>query len=279
MKIARVFPRITKATPRDSLTFFSYPPFDRPEILEGIDEVHISVAFTWDMEKAENLAYQWETLGVPVKIGGPAFKKKGSEFVPGMYLKQGYTITSRGCDKNCWFCGVPEREGHKVTEYPIKDGWNILDDNLLACSDDHIKAVFKMLKRQKHAPEFTGGIEPEHLKPWHCKLMKEVKTKSIYTAYDTPDDYEPLVNAGKMFREAGFTIQSHALQCYVLIGYHRDTFEKAEKRLTDTIKAGFMPYAMLYKSDDGIVKPEWKPFQREWLRKEIVATKMKEAQP
>ena len=77
--------------------------------------------------------------------------------MPGLYLKHGYTITSRGCHNNCWFCSVPKREG-ALRELPINDGWNILDDNLLACSENHIRAVFEMLKRQKHKPEFTGGI-------------------------------------------------------------------------------------------------------------------------
>lgn len=70
MKIARVFPRKTAATPYDDLVFFDSPlMLSLPEI----DEVHISVAFTYDRRKAEDLAFQWEIVGVPVKIGGPAY--------------------------------------------------------------------------------------------------------------------------------------------------------------------------------------------------------------
>ena len=106
--------------------------------------------------------------------------------------------------------------------------------------------------------------------------MKEASTKRLYCAYDTPDDYEPLLQAGRIFQEAGFTKASHALCCYVLVGYRGDTFEKAEKRLVDTVKAGFMPYAMLYKDKNGTVDEEWRKFQREWCRPIIVATKVKE---
>lgn len=63
MKIARVFPRKTKATPDDSLAFFGDPPLLS---LPDIDEVHVSVTFTEDRKKAEALAYQWEMIGVPV---------------------------------------------------------------------------------------------------------------------------------------------------------------------------------------------------------------------
>ncbi len=86
MKIARVFPRQTSATPTDSMAFFDVPPMlGLPEI----EEVHVSVAFTWDMAKAEWLAHQWEIVGVPVKLGGPAFNLPSGDFVPGMYLKHG----------------------------------------------------------------------------------------------------------------------------------------------------------------------------------------------
>ena len=57
----------------------------------GIDEVHISVAFTYDIPKAEQLYRAWEKLGVPVRIGGPAFgDRMGNTFIPGLYLKRIY---------------------------------------------------------------------------------------------------------------------------------------------------------------------------------------------
>ena len=144
-RIARVFPRKTKATPDDALTFTSVPPKDG---LADIDEVHVSVAFTYDLPKAEMLADAWRTLGVPVFVGGPAFNHPGGDFVPGMYLKKGYVITSRGCHNRCWFCSVPMREGGILRELPITEGHIVLDDNLLACSEQHIRDVFEMLKHQ-----------------------------------------------------------------------------------------------------------------------------------
>lgn len=273
MKIARVFPRKTSMTPSDALAFVNSPPplLAMPEV----NEVHISVAFTWDMPTAEQLYTMWKAVGVPVKMGGPAFNKKGGEFVPGRYVKAGCTITSRGCPNHCWFCAVPKREGG-LTELPIHDGWNVLDDNLLACSDEHVEAVFQMLDRQPHRATFTGGLEAKILKPWHAKRLKEIKAARMYFAYDTPDDYEPLVEAGKILRAEGHTLESHNLCCYNLIGFKGDTFEKAEKRLTDTIRAGFMPYAMLYRADDGIRDKNWMKFQREWCRASIVGAKISE---
>jgi hypothetical protein len=99
-RIARVFPRRTTATPTDALAFVDCPP---PRLFPlEVDEVHVSCVFTEDRKRAEELAFQWDALGVPVKVGGPAYNDPGGDFIPGMYLKHGYTITSRGCTKKCW---------------------------------------------------------------------------------------------------------------------------------------------------------------------------------
>lgn len=273
MQIARVFPRRTRATPDDELVFTT-PPSKKG--IPDIDEVHVSVAFTYDLPKAEQLAEAWSKIGVPIKMGGPAFNEAGGDFTPGLYLKQGYVITSRGCPNRCWFCSVPSREGYQLRELPITNGHNILDDNLLACSESHIRAVFEMLGRQSEYPIFTGGLEAKLLKPWHVELLRQVKTKRMYFAFDTPDDYEPLVEAGKLLRQGGITQASQRAACYVLIGYQGDTFDKAEGRLRAAWQAGFLPYAMLYRDESGNSDHEWRQFQRLWLRPQIVATTLKQ---
>ncbi len=273
MKIIRVFPRRTNATPIDPLAY--YGP---PDLFAEADEVHISVAFTWDLPEAEKLAKQWAAVA-PVRVGGPATGEPGGEFVPGRYLKPGYVITSRGCPNRCWFCSVWKREGD-VRELPIRDGWDVLDDNLLACSDDHIQQVLIMLRQQKrqgHRILLTGGLEAARLKPWHVAWLRDLKPRRIFFAYDTPDDMEPLRMAGQMLLAAGFTTASHTLRCYVLIGYRNDTFEKAEKRLRESIDAGFMPMAMLYRDETGERDINWARFQKLWARAAIVAGIMRKA--
>lgn len=270
--IVRVFPRRTSATPDDPLAFTGPPPKGG---VRGADEIHISVAFTYDMEKAERLAEQWSSIGLPVRLGGPAFNTPGGEFVPGRYLKYGYVITSRGCPNRCWFCAVPQREGGVLRGLPITEGWNVLDDNLLACSERHIRAVFAMLARQSERPSFTGGLEARLLRPWHVDLLRQVKTKRMFFAYDTPDDYEPLVEAGRLLRAGGITQTSHRAACYVLIGYPGDTMEAAEERLLDTYRAGFWPFAMLYRDKSGRQSNEWHKFQRMWVKPSIIYGRLK----
>jgi len=260
----RVFPRKTKATPDDDLCFFGEPPLFPIE-----DKVHVSCSFTYDKSRAEYLAEQWHRQGYDVELGGPAYDDFGSEFVSGRYMKKGYVITSRGCNNKCWFCYVWKREG-RIRELPIVDGWNILDSNLLQCSESHIRNVFAMLKRKRQKAEFTGGLEAKILQDWHINLLADLKPKTVYFAYDTPDDYEPLVRASKMIKPAVFSEKSHNVCCYVLIGYPKDTFSQAETRLKQVLDLGLMPFAMLYRDNKGQYDSEWRKFQRLWARPTII---------
>jgi hypothetical protein len=272
-RIARVFPRKTAATPDDELAFVGPPPTGRLKSdwfdygLE-LDEVHISVAFMEDRSVAEALAQDWKHFAHKLVIGGPAYDDPGGDFVPGMYVKKGYVVTSRGCPNRCWFCKVPQREGREMRELPITEGWNVLDSNILACSHEHFKAVCEMLKRQPRKADFTGGLEAARLKWWHVEQLWHLRPNQMFFAYDTQDDLEPLVEAGNMLRKADFT-RRH-MRCYVLIGYPKDTLSHAEDRLVDAWRAGYMPMAMLWSGKDGQTQgKEWKTLQREWARPAI----------
>ena len=242
-----------------------------PGFFDECDEVHISVAFQWDLRLAERLARAWQCVA-PTRIGGPATGERGEDFEPGMYVRQGYTITSRGCPNRCWFCSVWRREGD-VRELPIRDGWNVLDDNLLACSDEHVRAVFAMLGRQRQAAQFTGGLEAARLKPWHAKALKKLKPRQVFFAYDTPDDLEPLREAGRLMLGAGFTVASHRLRCYVLCGWPKDSTHAADGRMHEATEAGFTPMAMAWRGKNGSRSAEWTTFQRTWARPAIIHTR------
>lgn len=273
-RIARVFPRKTSMTPCDDLVFFGPPTLEA--FASDIDEVHISVTFTWDLEKAEQLYYDWQIIGVPVEVGGPAFDDRMGDFTPGLYLRDGMTVTSRGCTKDCWFCSVPRCAHGIIRELPVQDGWDILDDNILGTSEPHFRAVIEMLRRQKERAVFSGGLEPALLQPWQAELLKSINPRTMYTAYDTKDDYEPLRQMAKILWGAGFKPSAHQVKCYCLCGYDGDSCDAAEKRMDQIMDAGFLPFAMLYRDDSGSVDAEWRRFQREWANAVIVGKKFAE---
>ena len=274
MRVARVFPRKTNASPDDPLAFFGPPTVEVMDM--DIDRVDISVTFTWDIPKAEELYELWQILGVPVEVGGPAFDDRMGDFTPGQYLKVGNVFTSRGCTKDCWFCSVPRCAHGVIRELPIYDGYNIMDDNILGTSRDHFTKVIEMLKRQNRRPVFTGGIEPALITPWHAEMLKSVNPATIYTAYDTRDDYEAIVYMASTMWDAGFKPSSHQIKCYCLCGYKGDSFDAAEQRMNQIMDVGFLPFAMLYRDEEGNVEDSWKKFQRVWANSYIVGSKFSE---
>lgn len=270
MKLIRVFPRRTKATPDDALALCR-----PPELFDDADEVHISVAFTNDMPRAEQLAEHWRHVA-PVKIGGPAYGDSTLDFVPGLYIKHGYTITSRGCPRRCWFCKAWKQFPEATPLPAIAEGWNVLDDNLLACPRPHVEAVFDMLRQQKRRVGFTGGLEALSLQDYQVDLLASLKPRpSCFFAYDPGDEFEPLADASRRLLAAGFTVASHRLRCYVLIGYPKDSFADATKRLEQIQGAGFTPMAMLWRPGNKAEErytPDmvWHRFQRRWARPAII---------
>lgn len=273
MRLIRVFPRRTKATPTDELARFG-----PPGLFDEADEIHVSVTFTYDRPHAEWLAEQWRPVA-PVKVGGVAYGDSSLEFIPGRYVRPGYTITTRGCPRRCWFCEV-WKKWPTVNCLPIHPGWNILDDNLLAAPRPHVEAVFAMLRQydRKQRVEFTGGLEALSLEDYQVELLASLRPQpNMFFAYDPGDELATLESAARRMLEAGFSRASHRLRCYVLIGYPKDTFAAAERRLRQMLELGFTPFAMLWKPDDNIrsqekwrPKPEWRAFQRRWARPAIV---------
>jgi hypothetical protein len=274
--LARVFTRKTNATPDDAYAFVGLPPENLPE---DITEVAVSVSFSYDLDEAERLYDAWSKV-TPAKIGGPATGMRGEEFVPEKFLKKGYVVTSRGCNGSCWFCEIPRREG-PVRELPVREGVNVLDDNLFACSDSHILKVFKMLEGQKALRRrtfFTGGLEAARITAWHVGLLKKLRPKEIFFGCDSDEKFYHLSEAVKLFREADYFSHS-TLRAYVIIGYRGDTLEDAERRLRRVKDIGVCPMAMLYRDLSGsVIQPEknWRTLQRLWARPALIYGKRRD---
>ena len=263
MRIARVFPTKTSMCPTDRHAYFGGPDLFTPEY----DEIHISVTFSWDRDKAERLASVWGKWG-RVKIGGVAIEGESDKpMVGGMYLKQGITITSRGCPNNCSFC-IIKQPLIELDEFP--EGNIVQDNNILACSDKHRARVWGMLRKQRGI-EFKGGLEARRVTPKIAGELRSLSIKTLWLACDAPGAIKPLKKALNILQGVGFT-RSH-LYCYVLIGKDR---QEEENRLYEVLNAGAMPFAQLYRNPENNVEysQEWKRFAREWSRPAIIRGKL-----
>jgi hypothetical protein len=268
VRVARVFPTKTRMCPDDPDAYFGEPDLFTPQY----DEVWVSVAFTWDVEKGKKLVDVWKSVSNKVFIGGCAFNDRGEEFKPGIFLKKGVVITSRGCPNNCSFCFVPKREG-KIRELPITEGNIIQDNNLLATSVEHRRKVFEMLKGQRMI-DFAGGFEGVRVTDEIVEDLRGLRIYQIWLAYDHPNAEKPLREA---VRKLSKYFKRDKLRCYVLIGYENDTLEKAECRLQKAWEIGTLPFAMRYRTGEGqwagtylFKERAWNLLQRQWTRPAII---------
>ncbi len=252
----RVFPRRTKWTPIDDLAFVGDPPLFRPPE----QPVKISVCFTWDILEGERLLKAWKIYYPDIEMGGPALGDPGGDFTPGRFVKEGVIETSRGCIKNCYWCFVPIREG-KIRELPIKEGNIVIDNNLLACSKEHIGKVFDMLRNQKKAAQFKGGLDASLFQAWHKDLMDSIRVAEMFFACDTRESLPSLERVANILH--GISIEKK--RCFVLIG--RGSLEECEDRLQRVYTLGFLPFAQLYQPAYRIEYNHiWKALHRKWSR-------------
>ena len=256
-KIIRVFPRRNSYTPTDDMAFFDSPGLWIPYH----DEVHVCCVFTWDLKKCLELQKDWQAItDKPVMIGGPALGNAGGEFVPGRYVRQGVTVTSRGCNNNCSFCFVPKREG-KLRPLPILDGNIMQANNFLQEMKPHRREAYDMLKTQKKVI-FAGGLQASLLKDWDIEEMRGLRIRKMFFACDCDANIPIIQKTGERMLKAGFS-RDH-LHCYVLCG---DDIAKNEARCMAVYEAGMMPFAQLYQPETPIeYSKEWKQFHRKWSR-------------
>lgn len=268
MKIARVFPTRTSMSPTDTDAYFGPPDLFTPT---DYNEVHISVAFTWDIPRAERLREAWGHIA-PVKIGGVAIDGESSApFVSGLYVGNGGVITSRGCPNGCAWCIVKDRP---LVELPIVRGNNILDNNILACSPGHIDSVFRMLRDERDV-KFTGGLEADRITDGIAERIRSLRLRRVYLAYDHPSRLHGFKRATRILRKH---LSRERVSAFVLIGYNGDTMDKAEERVRAVWEAGAMPFAMLYRNQAGEYpqpEKEWRSFQRSWVRPAAIRATMK----
>ena len=259
MKVIRVFPRKTSMTPSDVYTFVGDPPLWRPQA----DEVRISCTFTWDIQEAQRLREAWAQYYDVVKLGGPAINGSHGEFVPGMYLKHGVTITSRGCPNKCPWCLVPDQEGALQT-LDIEPGWIVQDNNLLATPKTHQARVYAMLRDQRRKVSFSGGLDARLIDNWVIDQLKTISIKELFLAADTKAAIPTL---SRVRPKLNF-LNRRQLRCYVLIAYNDETISEAMWRLETVWQAGFLPFAQLYQPPERYIDypSEWKALARTWSR-------------
>lgn len=271
-RILRVFIKRTNQTPIDDYVRIGIPDLFRPK---NIDEVHISVLFTWDIEKGIKLQKDYLQYHPKVLIGGPAFigDPYKPRFHPGKYVKKGITITTRGCDNNCPWCLVPKSEG-RFEEINIESGNIIQDNNILMANRNHLQKVFRMLKDQKRI-RFLGGLDKRLLKDWHIEELRSLRIEELWLSFDSWDNKKEFIRVVEKLKNSGF--RRNQIRCYVLAGFN-EPIRTSEDRLKFVYECGALPYIQVYqplskvKRLAGETSREDNLFVRRWSRPAIIKT-------
>jgi len=252
-------------TPRDDYAFIGDPPSEmiRPQA----DEVHISCTFTWDIAKAKRLVGAWGQYYSTVKLGGCAVGSPANGFLPGMYVRQGVTFTSRGCNNQCPWCLVPQREG-KLRELDIQQGNNVLDNNLLQCSKEHRAKVFDMLRSQ-YSVELSGGLESALITGNIADDIRALRISQVFLAADTKSALKALEKALSRLQ-----LPRDKARCYALLAFGGETISDATERLEAIWELGAMPFAQLYQHPAQYIdySQEWRHLARTWSRPACMKT-------
>ena len=191
--------------------------------------LHVSIPFTWFLDKTKLFLSQRSFFWDSVVVGGPAVQLQPGYFADLEYVSEGdkcpgflqrinhqATKTTTGCIRSCRFCAVPRIEG----EFRELDDWPdlpiVCDDNLLAASDPHIEKVMARLARLGRA-DFNQGLDARLLTLDHAQMISEIKEPIVRLSLDTDNDKSAWLRAFTILRGAG--IAKYRIRTYCLIAF------------------------------------------------------------
>lgn len=235
------------------------------------DTAFLSIAFTWRLDDAYQLAVFYRAQGFHVRAGGPGvFTRKhyladvaeiGGDVSDAVVLHNPMaTIASRGCSVGCWFCIVPKMEGRTFTELPDFPVRPVLCDNnlsaLSAAYQDHI--VSRYLASGVPLLDANSGFEPRTFddEVWH--RWRGINRGPWRFAYDDEADGPHVDRVMKMLRD----VSPRKKRVYVLIG--NEPFEQCMARVRQVIEWGGEPHAQPFIKLNALAKTphvrhDWTP--------------------
>jgi hypothetical protein len=171
-------------------------------------------------------------LPANTQIGGSGynFSKKLTESVEHIYpdyklYNCDYAIgyTSRGCNRKCSFCIVPEKEGKfKITCENISEFWRgqkqlMLLDNSINTNESHFMKIAEQLIDRNIEVGFNQGLDIRRLTSMQCSYLTKIKIwKQIYFAWDDIKTEKKVLAGIELLNE--YKLKSKAM-FYVLIGF------------------------------------------------------------
>jgi hypothetical protein len=249
------------------------------------DRAFISVAFTWRLPEARQIAEYYRSIGCTVTAGGPGVftrrdyladlaeipmkrvQRKGKWIeIPGDYPdavarhNPMATFASRGCPVGCWYCIVPKMEGETMTEFPDFPVRPVLcDNNLSALSGPYQQHI---VDRYKAAGipllDANSGFEPQTFDEEVYRRWKPVLKGPWRFGFDEDTEGEAVRRVFEMLKD----VNPRKKQVYTMIGH--EPFDLCMDRIKNVIAWGGEPYAQPFLKLNALAKEpaprhDWTP--------------------
>ena len=219
------------------------------------DEVaHLSVVFTWDLERVWQRANWLHRAGYRVRVGGPAVHVRTPvrDALAGIAEIGGHvaeavvrhnpdaTFASRGCPVGCWFCVVPSMEGREFTLIEDFVPRPILCDNNLSALpgtfQDHIVARYQ--ETEVPLLDANSGFEPRTFDEEVFRRWEPVLRGPWRFALDDEGDLPHVLGVLDMLRER--VPNPRRKRLYVLVG--NEPFDLCMHRIRTVLDGGAEPH-------------------------------------
>ena len=223
--------------------------------LQPVDIAHASCVFTWNARRRNGLSPDVVVggSGVDLKAELPA---EVEHIMPdySLYPNVDYSLgfTSRGCNRRCPWCIVPQKEGGIRPVARIYEFWNrqhrkilLLDNNLLA--SPNWRQTMEDLIAEELKVDFYQGLDIRLVNKEVIDYLERLKSKKLRFAFDDIAYQKAFRRGIELLLESG--LGSRKLEIYVLYGFGDDNTDV--ERMVILHDYNVDVYPMLYKGPDG----------------------------
>lgn len=234
--------------------------------LRPADRMYGSCVFTWNRLKAERIA---SLMGQLVQWGGRGWQRKGPKLPPEVHamrpdwslygIDYGIGFLSRGCIRDCKFCGVPEEEGLPSLDQSIDDLINparsrpfvVLMDNEFFWNIKWAIATIEEFTRRGIDWCPSQGLDIRCTTPPLCDALAvspfwnlHHSRRQITFAFDSIGIERRYRQGVEMLFSAG--IKAWQLQSFMIVGFD-STIEQDLRRVEIMKEYGIDPFVMVYR--------------------------------